>query len=349
MFIQKLVSVSRRFPALLVPLGLAWAVNSHATSAVNEQQALSEIYQQAVASPIRTDEDREADAKRKPLEFLQFTDVRPGMQVLDIAAGGGYTTQLLALVVGSKGTVWAQKTKPGRRLEERLASHPQPNIVPVIRPFEDPIPDDAPKLDLITIIMNYHDIAYMPVDRAKMNKRLFDALKPGGHLVVLDHSAKAGSGISEAKSLHRIDEKVVMDEVSASRFQAGTGRRFHEKSGRPARPGFLRHERSRRTNSHCASSSPEVSHHVRVRKRQRKNAMNTTLITGANRGIGLEFCRQYAADGWRVLACCRYPEKSDALNKLASQYPGLIKIHALDVGDHVADRAPGAGSGRRIR
>jgi NAD(P)-dependent dehydrogenase (short-subunit alcohol dehydrogenase family) len=63
--------------------------------------------------------------------------------------------------------------------------------------------------------------------------------------------------------------------------------------------------------------------------------MKTTLITGANRGIGLEFCRQYAADGWRVLACSRYPEKSDALHKLAAQYPELIKIHALDVADHV--------------
>ena len=63
--------------------------------------------------------------------------------------------------------------------------------------------------------------------------------------------------------------------------------------------------------------------------------MNTVLITGANRGIGLEFCRQYAAQGWRVLACSRYPEKSDELNKLASLNPGLIKVHALDVADHV--------------
>ena len=61
--------------------------------------------------------------------------------------------------------------------------------------------------------------------------------------------------------------------------------------------------------------------------------MKSTLITGANRGIGLEFVRQYAADGWRVLACSRHPEKSTALNKLAAQYPELIKIHALDVGD----------------
>jgi NAD(P)-dependent dehydrogenase (short-subunit alcohol dehydrogenase family) len=63
--------------------------------------------------------------------------------------------------------------------------------------------------------------------------------------------------------------------------------------------------------------------------------VKTTLITGANRGIGLEFCRQYAAEGWRVLACSRYPEKSDALNKLAAGNPELIKVHLLDVADHV--------------
>lgn len=62
--------------------------------------------------------------------------------------------------------------------------------------------------------------------------------------------------------------------------------------------------------------------------------MKTTLITGANRGVGLEFTRQYAADGWQVLACSRHPEKSDALNKLAAQYPERVRIHPLDVADH---------------
>jgi len=61
--------------------------------------------------------------------------------------------------------------------------------------------------------------------------------------------------------------------------------------------------------------------------------MHTTLITGASRGIGIEFARQYAADGWRILACCRHPEKAEALNELAAQYPGLIQIHQLDVAD----------------
>jgi NAD(P)-dependent dehydrogenase (short-subunit alcohol dehydrogenase family) len=63
--------------------------------------------------------------------------------------------------------------------------------------------------------------------------------------------------------------------------------------------------------------------------------MQTLLITGANRGIGLEFCRQYAEVGWRVLACCREPGKADALNRLAARHPDLIKVHALDVTSHV--------------
>jgi predicted methyltransferase len=89
----------------------------------------------------------------------------------------------------------------------------------VVRPYEDPVPEQAAGLDLVTIILNYHDIAYMPVDRAKMNQRLFSALKPGGHLVVVDHSARSGSGTSDTKSLHRIDEATVRAEFQQAGFK----------------------------------------------------------------------------------------------------------------------------------
>lgn len=206
--------ISRYGAALLLTLGL--------TDCQASPQAIAPPatgYEQAIASPIRTAEDRRADAHRKPLEFLRFAEVRPGMKVLDIAAGGGYTTQLLALTVGSGGTVWAQNGKSKMALDERLDEHPQSNIVQIVRPFEDPVPGDLPRLDLVTIILNYHDIAYMPVDRAKMDQRLFNALKPGGHLVVIDHSAKAGTGISAARTLHRIDEAVVLKEFRQAGFR----------------------------------------------------------------------------------------------------------------------------------
>ena len=158
------------------------------------QQSPEARAQAAIASPIRTDQDRQMDASRNPAQFLPFTGVEPGMIVLDVSAGGGYTSQLLALSVGPEGKVFAQRPSPGEALTKRLAERPQPNFVPVYQPFEDPVPASAPPLDLVTLVNNYHDIAYLPVDRAKMNQRLFAALKPGGRLVVVDHSAKAGHG-----------------------------------------------------------------------------------------------------------------------------------------------------------
>ena len=185
------------------------------TSSPQEQRADAE---RVIASPIRSEQDRKTDAARKPVDFMLFTGVRPGMRVLDVSAGGGYTSQLLALAVGSSGTVYAQAPRPGETLTKRLADHPQSNLVLVTRPFEDPVPDDAPKLDLVTLVLNYHDITYLPVDRAKMNARIFAALKPGGRYVIVDHSGRAGTGITEGRTLHRIDESVVRDEVRKAGF-----------------------------------------------------------------------------------------------------------------------------------
>jgi len=182
------------------------------------QQSPEARAQAAIASPVRTDQDRKMDASRNPAQFLPFTGVAPGMVVLDVSAGGGYTSQLLALSVGPEGKVYAQRPSPGEALTRRLADRPQPNFVPVYQPFEDPVPASAPPLDLVTIVNNYHDIAYLPVDRAKMNQRLFAALKPGGRLVVVDHAAKAGTGITVARTLHRIDQAIVITEVTQAGF-----------------------------------------------------------------------------------------------------------------------------------
>jgi predicted methyltransferase len=191
---------------------------SGCSTSLGESKAAATGYDAVIASPIRTDQDRRMDASRHPAEFLAFAQVTPGMQVLDVSAGAGYTSQLLALAVGPGGRVFAQAPRPGQTLAKRLADHPQANLVVVERPFEDPVPDQAPKLDLITLVLNYHDITYLPVDRAKMNARLFAALKPGGHFIVIDHSGRAGTGISEGKTLHRIEESVVLNEVRQAGF-----------------------------------------------------------------------------------------------------------------------------------
>lgn len=61
--------------------------------------------------------------------------------------------------------------------------------------------------------------------------------------------------------------------------------------------------------------------------------MPSIIITGANRGLGLEFARQYAEADWRTYACCRDPKKADDLNRLAKRYPN-VSVHAMDVRDH---------------
>lgn len=201
-----------RTVALTAFVGLAACATQPATPTA-EQRA-----QAAIASPLRTDQDRRMDASRKPAEFLPFTGVAPGMMVLDVSAGAGYTSQLLVLSVGPQGKVLAQRQAPGDALTKRLADNPQANFIPVYRSFEDPIPPDAPQLDLITLVNNYHDIVYQPIDRAKMNQRFFAALKPGGRFVIVDHSAKPGTGISVAKSLHRIDQAVIVSELTQAGF-----------------------------------------------------------------------------------------------------------------------------------
>ena len=140
-----------------------------------------------VASPERNDADRKNDERRKPAETLGFIGVREGMVALDVSAGGGYTTELIARAVGPTGRVYGQTRAPDPR--NRLALRKMANIVPVVRPFEDPAPPDV-ALDLVTLMFNYHDFGHMGVDRAKLNAAVFKALKPGGLYIVADHSGR---------------------------------------------------------------------------------------------------------------------------------------------------------------
>ena len=178
-----------------------------------------------VAAADRSDADRTNDARRKPEQMLAFAGVRSGMKVLDLGAGGGYSTELLARAVGPQGVVYAQNSKlssqgqAGTRLMERLKGPAMKNAVPVVRDFDDPVPPEARDLDMVTFFYIYHDTPAWGVDRAKMNRRVFDALKPGGIYLIADHAAKAGVGVSASKSLHRIEESALRREVEAAGFR----------------------------------------------------------------------------------------------------------------------------------
>lgn len=177
-----------------------------------------------VAAPDRSEADRVNDKRRKPVELYGFTGARPGMKVLDMGAGGGYSTELLARAVAPGGTVYSQ-TPPGlfpgalKAYEARAQSPAMKNAVRLERPFDDPLPPGVGGFDLITFFFFYHDTVWLGVDRAQMNRRLYEALKPGGILVLADHSARAGDGANVTKSLHRIEESVVRRELEAAGFR----------------------------------------------------------------------------------------------------------------------------------
>jgi predicted methyltransferase len=216
---------SRTLLALLAMSASALMLSACTTPAVGNTAAVDNAaasnaaaYQAAINSPARAD-DRKGDDKRKPAEFLAFAKVRPGMKVLDLQSAAGATATLLAAAVGPSGEVFAHNYKPSPKLDARLAASPMPNLHQVVAPFENPVPAGTPPLDLVTINMNYHDLVNEPVDRAAMNKRVYEALKPGGYYVVIDNAAKAGSGLADTKTLHRIDEAAVIAEVTQAGFK----------------------------------------------------------------------------------------------------------------------------------
>jgi predicted methyltransferase len=203
-----------------------------------------------LASPDRSAADRTNDLRRKPREMLAFIGIRPGMVALDLSAGGGYTTELLARSVGPTGRAYGQsaprvvRTPPAQpegaatpvAASAPAAAPPRPspvalaaraqnplagNIVAVVQPFENPVPAEVASngLDLVTLMFNYHDLGHLGVDRAQMNRAVFAALKPGGLYVIADHSGRPGTGISESGTLHRIEESFLRMEVERAGFK----------------------------------------------------------------------------------------------------------------------------------
>ncbi len=181
-------------------------------------------YAALLAAPDRTEADREADKRRDPAPFLAFAAPRPGMKVLDMGAGAGYSSELMARAVAPNGMVFAQNPADlGERAKAafaaRLATPAMKNAAADIAPFDDPIPAGVADFDLITFLFYYHDTTYMAVDRGQMNRKLFASLKPGGYLVIADHSALPGQGTSVGKTLHRIEEATLRQEVEAAGFK----------------------------------------------------------------------------------------------------------------------------------
>ena len=180
----------------------------------------------ALADPARPATDVARDAARHPAELLAFAGVKPGAQVADFIIGGGYFTRILSAAVGPKGHVTAYQPAEfiqfqasyGENLKTVAAAYK--NITPLSSSLQ--VMDLPDKLDLVMTVQNYHDLHLGPFPKdtaAKINAEVFKSLKPGGVFLIVDHAATAGSGISAADTLHRIDIAAVKSEVEAAGFK----------------------------------------------------------------------------------------------------------------------------------
>ena len=206
-------------------LALSFAVVFGVAAGAHEARAqATPDYAALLAAPDRSEADREADKRRDPLPLLKFAGPAPGMKVLDMGAGGGYSTELMARAAAPNGKVYGQFPADGFQkaidnFNARLKTPAMSDAAADFRPFDDPIPPDVSNLDLITFLFYYHDTTYMKVDRAAMDQKMFAALKPGGTLVLADYSARPEDGATVGKQYHRIAEATVRSELEAAGFK----------------------------------------------------------------------------------------------------------------------------------
>jgi predicted methyltransferase len=179
----------------------------------------ADVYDEAVAQSGRSRGDLERDPIDHPAEVLRLAGIHSGMQVADILSAGGYNAELLSYIVGPSGHVFmlnnaATDNWSGNYWKIRLANNRLPNVEHQTIDIEHlPLPDRS--LDAEVFIKDYHDLYWIddnpktlwPRIRAgKVLDELARVLKPGGILLVVDHSAKPGTGRMDAQRLHRIDE-----------------------------------------------------------------------------------------------------------------------------------------------
>jgi predicted methyltransferase len=183
----------------------------------------------AIADPARPPEHVAHDADRKPDALLAFAGVKPGDRVADFMSGGAYFTRLFSRIVGRTGHVYAflpeeqlhncaPEETAGTRAIEHDGSYANVSVLtgPVAR-FRPPEP-----LDLVWTSLNFHDLydSFMgPADVGQVAQALFDALKPGGELLVIDHVAQAGSEVRDTETLHRIDPEVIIRRAQMAGFR----------------------------------------------------------------------------------------------------------------------------------
>jgi predicted methyltransferase len=190
----------------------------------------ADAYDAAVAHAGRSAADLKRDSLDHPADILRLSGIKPGMRVADVLAGDGYYSELASYIVGASGKVfminnaafdhWSDGPLQERLEKDRLANV-EHRTVDLNHMNLDP-----GSLDAVFLIKVYHDLYWVDpqgewpkIDTAGVLDQLARALKPGGILLLVDHSAKAGSGNSVASGLHRIEESYAVKDFESHGFK----------------------------------------------------------------------------------------------------------------------------------
>ena len=180
----------------------------------------------ALADASRPAEHRERDTTRKPAELLAFAGIKPGHKVADFVMGGGYWTRILSPLVGPKGKVYAYqpaefiKFRAAYGDEQKAAVAGLSNTVALSDSFPALIFPE--QLDAIVTVQNYHDLflsAFPQGAGEAVTRKLYNSLKPGGVLLVVDHVANADPENKAPTAIHRIDPNVARRETEKAGFR----------------------------------------------------------------------------------------------------------------------------------
>jgi predicted methyltransferase len=163
-------------------------------------------------------------------ELIRFARVEAGSTVIDIYPGGGDWIRLFSDIVGPEGQVTSFvpgevadfKSDPVGSMRT-LAKEPGRENVEAVSADLVAMAEATQPADVVWLHLFYHDLHTALIQKkgataADFNRAVYKRLKPGGFYVIVDHAAAAGTGLSDAQSLHRIDPASVREEVEAAGF-----------------------------------------------------------------------------------------------------------------------------------
>lgn len=186
----------------------------------------NDITANAVAHSQRPEFDVERDNIRSPETVLQFFNVQSGDQIAELLAADGYYTELISRCVGDEGTVYMQNNRQffEFQTDKSVISRLENDRLPNVKRWDNELTNlnfQKESLDKVFMILVLHDFYWMEKDVDLIIQEVFQSLKPGGILGIIDHAAELGSGIQHAtdmQGIHRVDSDFVVKTMLANGF-----------------------------------------------------------------------------------------------------------------------------------